>query len=145
MRSHLLVQPAAAHGAVHLFYTVEDAFDVVFRVNEGREPGAELGIDPLEDRAVISGHVLEESQYQGFAVLGGLLVERAAVLQSLWDRDPYNPGQRGVCGLPRLQEDPYSPLGGSCHLRLHVEVVGDPDALSLCLLEGDNGERVARV
>jgi hypothetical protein len=30
---------------MHLFYTVEDAFDVVFGVNEGREPGAELGID----------------------------------------------------------------------------------------------------
>jgi hypothetical protein len=33
----------------------------------------------------------------------------------------------------------------SYHLRRHVEVVGDPDAaLSLCLLEGGHGERVAR-
>jgi len=32
---------------VHLVYTVEDSFAVVLGVNEGREPGAELGIDPL--------------------------------------------------------------------------------------------------
>src|ERR671911_607787 len=41
---------------------------------------AELGIDPLQDRAVISGHLLEESHDEGVAVLGGLLVERDVVL-----------------------------------------------------------------
>src|SRR5215208_7921804 len=135
------------HGAVYLFYTVEDTFDVVFGVNEGREPGAELGIDPLQDRAVISGHLLEESHDEGVTVLGGILVERDVVLQSLSDRDPwfpYDPGQRGVRGLPSQQEGRYTPLGRSNHLRRHVEVVGDPDTLSLCLFKGDHGERVAR-
>src|SRR5215216_3641214 len=126
---------------------VEDALDVLFGVNEGREPGAEFGIDPLQNPAVISGDLFKESHDEGVTVLGSLLVERDVVLQSLPDRDPgfpYNPGQRCVRGLPSQQEGRYTPLGRSNHLRRHVEVVGDPDTLSLCLFKGDHGERVAR-
>src|SRR5829696_2345464 len=126
---------------------VEDAFDVVLGMNEGRESGAEFGIDSLQNRAVISGHLLKESHDEGVAVVGGLLVERDVVLESLSDRDPgfpYNQEQRCVRGLPSQQEGRYAPLGRSYHLRRHVEVVGDPDALSLCLSEGDHGERIAR-
>jgi hypothetical protein len=44
LRDQLLVQPAAMHGAVHLFYTVEDAFDVVLERTKDENPAPNLAL-----------------------------------------------------------------------------------------------------
>jgi hypothetical protein len=69
---------------VHLLHTGEDFVDVVIRVIEGGEPGAEPCVHPLRGRAVVLGHFLEEPyDEQRAAVPGELLVERNVAAEGL--------------------------------------------------------------